>query len=298
MNREANAALQENIGYFGYYECINDEQAAAVLLNTAANWLKEQGVSGIRGPWNFTTQDIGFVIEGFDLPPIILSSYSPAYYNAQLEANGFKKVKDLLVYSCNTSSYSIPDRFVNFSDRIARRYHLTVRSLDMKNLPDEARLIVRLTNESLMGNWGFYPVPEEEAEQMAADLKMIIHPEVVLIAEADGQPVGYMLTLPDVNHLLKDLNGRLFPTGIFKLLRGVKKLTRYRIWALSILPEYQRKGVSILMFRRLNELLAGRDYYIEANWVLEDNALMNNALKNLQLDLVKKYRIYEKALDA
>lgn len=125
---------------------------------------------------------------------------------------------------------------------------------------------------------------------------MVIHPEVVLIAEVDGEPIGYLLTLPDVNDILKDMNGRLLPFGIFKLLRGLKKLRRYRIWALGLLEPYQKKGISVLMFRRLNDILAPKKAYVEANWVLEDNALMNNALKQLEFDMVKKYRIYEKVL--
>lgn len=166
----------------------------------------------------------------------------------------------------------------------------------MKNLIEDTRTIVRLTNIATGDNWGYYPVDESEAEQIAADLKMIVHPEVVLIAEVDGKPIGYLITLPDVNHILQNMNGRLFPLGIFKLMRGIKKLNRYRIWALGLLPKYQQKGISVLMFKRLNDILGGKDVYIEANWILEDNTLMNNALIQLNFDLVNKYRIFEKPI--
>ena len=140
---------------------------------------------------------------------------------------GMQKAKDLFVYSCDmTKGYKIPDRFLEFTDRIAKRYHVTVRPINMKNLIEDARIIVRLTNESIADNWGFYPVDETEANQIAADLKMIVHPEVILIAEISGEPIGYVITLPDINFILKDMNGRLFPFGIFKLLRGIKKLKR------------------------------------------------------------------------
>jgi GNAT superfamily N-acetyltransferase len=119
---------------------------------------------------------------------------------------------------------------------------------------------------------------------------------VVLIAEVEGKPVGYLLAVPDVNDILKHMKGKLFPLGIFKLLRGIKKINRYRIWAMGILPPYQKRGLSVLMFRRINDIAASRGSYLEANWVLEDNALMNNALIKLELDLVKKYRIYEKEI--
>ena len=125
---------------------------------------------------------------------------------------------------------------------------------------------------------------------------MIVNPEIVLIAEVKGEPVGYILALPDINHILKNMNGRLLPFGIFKLLWGFKKVNRYRVWAMGFLKQYQRKGISVLLFRRLHEVLAHKNIYVEANWVLEDNYLMNNALINLDFDLVKKYRIYEKEI--
>lgn len=297
VNHVANDYWKEKIGFFGHYECIEDQNAATKLLGAAEQWLREKGMEKMRGQWNFVSQDIGFISEGFEIPPIVLSPYNPPYYNNHVVNYGMKKAKDLLVYSCDISKgYTIPDRFLEFTDRIAERYRVTVRPINMKKLVEDARIIVRLTNESIAGNWGYYPVDESEAEQIAADLKMIVHPEVVLIAEVDNEPIGYIITLPDVNVILKDLNGRLFPFGIFKLLRGIKKITRYRIWALGILPHYQRKGISVLLFRRLNDILGDKNVYVEANWVLEDNALMNNALVQLQFDLVKKYRIYEKEI--
>lgn len=295
INHVANEYWKEKIGFFGHYECINDQDVASLLLETAEQWLQDRGIEKMRGQWNFVSQDIGFIYEGFDIPPIVLSSYNPYYYNDQMVAFGMQKAKDLLVYSCDTTrGYKIPDRFLEFTDRIAARYGVVVRPINMKNLIEDAKIIVRLTNESIADNWGFYPVDETEANQIAKDLKMIVHPEVVLIAEIDNKPIGYIITLPDVNDILKDLNGRLLPFGIFKLLRGIKKLKRYRIWALGILPPYQKKGISVLMFRRLNDILGDKGVYVEANWVLEDNALMNNALIQLKFDLVKKYRIYEK----
>ena len=295
----ANEWQNEKIGSFGHYECIDDDEAALTLLETAQTWLINRDMKTMRGPWNFVSQDMGLITEGFDLPPVIMSSYNPPYYNEQMKKFGLTKSKDLLVYNTDTSKgYTIPERFISYTDKIAKRYHITVRQINMKNLIEDAHTIVRLTNESLKNNWGYYPIPDSEAEAIAADLKMIIHPEAVLIAEADGKAVGYVITLPDVNVILKDLNGRLFPFGIFKLLSGIKKIKHYRIWAMGILEPFQKKGVSILLFRRLNEAIAHKGIYVEANWVLEDNALMNNAMKNLKFDLVKRYRIYQKDLDA
>ncbi len=297
IDKAANKWQNEKIGSFGHYECIDNDQAATLLLNKAQQWLKNRGMQALRGPWNFVSQDMGFITEGFDLPPVIMSSYNPPYYNEQMKKTGFRKAKDLLVYNADTSAgYTIPQRFIDYTDKITQRYGIKVRQINMKNLTEDAHIIVRLTNESLKNNWGYYPIPDSEAESIAADLKMIIHPEAVLIAEVDDKPIGYIITLPDVNVLLKPLRGRLFPLGIFKLLLGIKKIKRYRIWAMGILEPYQKKGVSILLFRRLNEAIAHKGIYVEANWVLEDNTLMNNAMKRLEFNLVKRYRIYHKDL--
>ncbi|MCX6579022.1 MAG: GNAT family N-acetyltransferase [Candidatus Aminicenantes bacterium] len=297
VNHTANEYWQTKTGLFGHYECIDDPDAAFMLLDTAEKWLKERGMKTMRGQWNFVSQDIGFVYEGFDIPPTVLSSYNFPYYNDQVKGFGMQKIKDLMVYQCDTGKdYKIPYRFLRMTDAVIRRCGVTVRHIDMKNLEADAGIIVHLTNESLKNNWGYYPIDKNEAKQMAVDLKMIVHPELILIAEADGEPIGYVIALPDVNQLLKNLHGRLFPLGIFKLLWGVKKLNRYRIWAMGILPPYQRKGVSVLLFQRLNEMLAPRGSYVEVNWVLEDNFLMNNTAIKLKLEPIKKYRIYEKQI--
>lgn len=268
-----------------------------MLLDSAEKWLKERGMQTMRGQWNLVSQDMGFVYEGFDIPPTVLSSYNFPYYNDQVVGFGMKKIKDLLVYDCDISKgYKIPHRFLKYTDAVVRRCGVTVRPINMKNLVEDARIIVYLTNESLKNNWGYYPIDENEAKQIAADLKMIVQPEVILIAEAEGEPIGYVIALPDVNHLLKNMHGRLFPLGIFKLLWGIKRLNRYRVWAMGILPPFQRKGVSVLLFQRLNEILAPRGSYVEVNWVLEDNFLMNNTAIKLNLKLIKKYRIYEKQI--
>lgn len=297
VNHVANEYWQEQIGFFGHYECIDDRDAASLLLKKAEEWLRDRKMRTMRGPWNFVSQDFGLIVEGYELAPTVLSSWNPPYYNKQLLQFGLSKARDMLVYNCDISrGYVIPQRFVDFTERIADRYQVHIRPLDMKNLIADARTIVRLTNISLSRNWGFYPIAEEEAEDIAADLKPIVHPEAVLIAEIDGKPIGYILAIPDVNHLLKNSHGRLGPLTLLRLLVGIKSLNRYRIWAMGIVPEYQKKGISILLFKRLNEVLAPRRVYVEANWVLEDNALMNNALRQLQFDLVKRYRVYEKEL--
>ena len=298
INHHYNQYWGEKTGFFGHYECVEDQGAADHILGAAENWLREHGMDLMRGQWNFVSQDFGFVVEGFDVPPAVLSSYNPPYYNDQMLSFGMRKAKDLLVYSCDANKgYRIPERFLRLTDAIVARYGVRVRILNMRDLVGDARIIVKLSNDSLAGNWGVYPIEESEAEQIARDLKSIIHPEAVLIAEVEDQAIGYLIGIPDVNSILKKMKGRLFPLGIFRLLAGGKKLRRYRIWAMGLVPEYQKKGISVLLFRKLNDALAPKGAYVEANYVLEDNHLMNNALRQLKFDLVKKYRVYEKPIE-
>lgn len=294
---DLNKYWQERTGLFGSYECINNQEAANRLLQTAENWLRERQMETMRGPWSFVSQDWGFTCEGFEIPPIVMSSYNPPFYNQQVSQFGLTKVKDLLVYNCDLrNGYQMPARFFQYIQKIEERYQVRVRPFRMEKIEEEARTIVRLTNASLSNNWGFTPISESEAKAIASDLKLIVHPEAVLIAEVADEPIGFLISLPDVNSILKNLNGRLFPFGIIKLLTGIKKLNRYRIWALGIVPGYQQKGIAILMFHKLHQALHAKKPYIEANYVLEDNHLMINALRQLEFEIVKKYRIYEKKL--
>jgi hypothetical protein len=293
-----NAYWNERTGLFGSYECVANQTAANLLLQTAEDWLRTRQMETIRGPWSFVSQEWGFTAEGFKLPPVIMSPFNPAYYNQQVQEFGMSKIKDLLVYNCDLQNgYKMPERFFKYIQKIENRYQVRVRPICLKKMEDEVRTIVRLTNASLAHNWGFTPISESEAKEIAVDLRQIVHPEAVLFAEVADEPIGFLICLPDINSILKNLNGRLFPFGIFKLMTGIRKLNRYRIWALGIIPKYQQKGITILLFHKLHEALFSKKPYLEANYVLEDNHLMNNALQQLEFELVKKYRIYEKKIE-
>jgi ribosomal protein S18 acetylase RimI-like enzyme len=167
----------------------------------------------------------------------------------------------------------------------------------MADLANEVDTLMALGNRSIARNWGFYPVTPAESAALARDLKRVIDPSAVIIAEGpDGEPIGFAIALPDVNVLLRGLNGRLFPMGWLKLLWGLPRLRDYRIWALGVVPEYQRKAVDALMYRQLYDALYHRGVRIEINYVLEDNAPMNNAIRNLGATDLRRYRVYEMAI--
>jgi hypothetical protein len=287
---------KQKVGLFGSYECTDDISVSSMLLAQAETWLKEKKMDRMRGPWNFAAEEWGFVAKGYQKPPMMMSPYNPPYYNDQLEAYGLEKIKDLLVYELDTTSYQLPARYVEFAEKVARKNGVRIRPIRLKNLKEEVKLILRIANESTSGNWGYIPVTGREADELARSLRPILDPELILIAEINARPVGYLIALPDINPLLKKMNGRLFPFGIFRLLTGIKKMNRYRIWALGVIPEYQRKAVDVLFYKRLYEILGPQKPFLEANYVLENNMAMNNPIAKLGFIHSKTFRIYEKMI--
>jgi GNAT superfamily N-acetyltransferase len=288
----------EAIGMFGYFECPEDKQAADLLLDAARQWLKEKGTRRMRGPWSFVSQEWGSVLEGFTPEPVIMSPYNPPFYNDFYTDFGLEKVKDLLIYYIDArEGYQIPERILTLTDRVAQRYGIRTRLIRMDRFDEEVRIFMEMSNTSLAHNWGYAPVTEAEASAMAKDLKTILHKRAVVFAEDKaGRPVGFAVALPDVNKLLKGLNGRLFPVGIFKLLFGLPHLNQYRMFALGVIPEYHGKAVDSLLYRALYESCYNPDIRMEINYVLEDNGPMINAILKLGAKPLRRYRIYEMGL--
>jgi GNAT superfamily N-acetyltransferase len=289
---------KEAIGLFGYYDCIENNEASKILMETAADWLKRKGMKYMRGPWSFVSQEWGLVVEGFTPSPTVMAPYNPEYYIGHLTAFNLQKIKDLLVYYISVKEgYKIPDRIMTLTDDVKKRYGIIVRKVDMKNYDKEVLKIIELSNSSLIDNWGYTLVTTAEAEAIARDLKPIIHPKGVIFAEdKQGRPVGFAITIPDINTLIKGLNGHIFPLGWLKILRGLPRLKKYRMFALGVIPEYQGKGIDSLLYRALCESLYTPETWLEINYVLEDNAPMNNAIRKLNAKPLRRYRIYQKEI--
>ena len=290
---------KQPIGLFGSFECVEDEKVAQALLAAARSWLVDKGMKSMRGPWSFASQEWGLVVDGFTPDPIILAPYNPPYYNEYLQNSGLKKAKDLMVYECNArEGYQIPERYLTLTDVVKRRYGITIRPVNMKNLEADVVTMTNLANVSISDNWGFYPVTDAEARSMAHDLKDIVDPKAILIAEdRNGKPIGFAMTLPDINLLIKGLDGRMSPRLIFRLLFILPRIKQYRMWALGVLPEYQSCGVDTLLYRATYEALYNKDIRVEINYVLEDNDRMNNALRKLGVKDLRRYRVYEMSLE-
>ncbi len=295
IDKLAVEAWGEPIGLFGYYECPNDAAASKLLLDTAREWLTGHGMHSMRGPWSFVSQEWGAVVEGYTPSPIVMAPYNPVYYNDQFTAYGLAKAKDLLVYIVDVrQGYQVPERILTLTDRVAQRYKVHVRQLNMNDFDHEVETIIALSNQSLVNNWGYSPVTEAEVRAMAHDLKPIIHPKAVLFAEDEhGKPIGFAIAIPDVNQILKGLNGSLLPFGWVKMLWQLPRLKQYRMFALGVIPEYHGLGIDSLIYRALYESCYSPDIRVEINYVLEDNYPMNNAIVKLGAKPLRRYRVYE-----
>jgi GNAT superfamily N-acetyltransferase len=294
-------ALQEwkqQIGLFGYFECIDDRNASNALFDAAADWLRSRGMQYMRGPWSFVSQEWGLVIEGFEPSPTVMAPYNPPYYPGHFSDYGFEKVKDLLVYYISVAEgYRIPDRILTLTDDVAKRFNIRTRQLNMKDFDNELSRVIEMSNKSLADNWGYTQVTRKEAEAIGADLKTIIQPRGVIFAEdANGRPIGFAITIPDINTLIKGLGGHLLPFGWIKLLYGIPRLKKFRLFALGVLPEYHGKGIDSLIYRAIYEALYTPETWLEINYILEDNAPMNNAIAKLEAKPLRRYRIYQRSI--
>jgi GNAT superfamily N-acetyltransferase len=293
-----NKFYQTRIGFFGAFVCINDQKPAQLLIDSAENWLREKGCTAMRGPINPQAENWGFIFSGYERPTVFLSPSNPPYYHDFFVSAGYTKVKDLLVYEADIQSgYQLPNRYDGFQQRFAERFPgIRLRRLNLKKLEDDARAIWLISNASLQNNWGYVPLGLSVMEDMLSRLKLIVDPDAVWIAENDGQPVGFCLGFPDINIILKKINGRLLPFGWLHLLRDSKKLRDYRLFGLAVLPEWQGRALDALMYINLYEHLKSKNVRMEANYILEDNLRIRNALEKLGMQLIKSYRVYEKPL--
>jgi GNAT superfamily N-acetyltransferase len=297
-----------NVGFFGFFEVLDDPEAAQALLQTAQDWARQAGHASLIGPAQFSTNDeVGLLIDGFDDPPRILMTYNPPRYAQYLEQAGFGKGMDLWAWSLKIESYqggkALPPKLVRVADKVLKRGKFTVHTLDMKRFDEEVDKVKVIYNKSWERNWGFVPMTEPEFDKMAEDMKSIIDPDLVVIVERDGQAVGFGLTLPDLNQPLLKAHPRPGEWEVFtmaKLLwnwKVVGRLRWLRVFALGVLPEYRGQGVDALMYIETARRALPKGYEMgEMSWILENNDMMNRAIKALGGKIYKTYRVYQKAL--
>jgi GNAT superfamily N-acetyltransferase len=296
VNKLHNEFHKEKTGFFGFFECIQDQRVADALFEKAAFYLREKGMDRMRGPMSFSTnEECGFLLEGFDEPPMIMMPYNPLFYNDLSEKYGLIKVKDLYAY-IHEMQEELPDKVLRVAD-IAEKRGITVRHIDMKKFLDDMLIFREVYHSAWEENWGFVPMTDEELHYSAGRLKQIIVPELTAIAEKDGLPVGFFGIVPDVNSVLKKMNARLNPISILKALYYSRKIDDSRALLLGIGKEYRNKGVEALMFRKVFPALKkGGFRRVEFSWILEDNIPVQRTIEIFGGKLYKKYRICEKPL--
>ena len=297
LNHNHNREHKENIGFFGFFECVNDQSVADALFKAAREKLKKYGVTAVRGPANPSVNDeYGLLVDGFDLPPVVLMTYNPPYYAELIERAGFRKVKDLYSYGLSQETV-MSERLERISRMVKEREGLTFRTLNMDDFKGEVDRIKSLYNRAWMYNWGAVPMTDEEFDCLAKDLKPVIVPELVIIAEYKEEPIGFALSLPDLNVALKhNKRGWLIP-GFFCLMRYRKKIHSVRIVVLGVVRERLNTGAANVLFYETAKRGMKLGYYTgEAGWVLEDNVRMIRAAEFMNGKRYKTYRIYESTI--
>lgn len=299
-NKNHNAFTGENDGFFGFFDCINDQETANMLLKGASEWLTDKGLTKIWGPANPTTNDVcGVLVDGFDRPPVAMMPYNAPYYNELFSNAGFHKKTDLLAYELNVSEAN--DRSVRLIETLENRLQrsgITIRKVDIKNFKQEVPKIREVYNKAWDKNLGFVPMTDGEFDFLARDLKMILDPNYCLVAEKEGTIVGFVVAIPDINQILiKMKRGRLLPTGLFKLLFQKKNITRLRVLTLGVLEGYRKMGIEACLYGHIIKNTYGTKITGgECSWMLEDNYLMNHAIEQINAKLYKRYRLFEKDL--
>jgi GNAT superfamily N-acetyltransferase len=302
LNHAHNRAHEENIGFFGFFETVNRPEVANALLTAAEDWARERGVDAMRGPANPSTNyECGLLVDGFDRPPVLMMTYNPRWYADLIEGAGYDKAKDLYAYFSPVHDDSLP-RLQKLGARAQRRNPgLTTRSADLKQFDREVALMKELYNAAWEKNWGFVPVSDAEFDALAGELKDLVHPDLVRIALMDDEPVGFILTVPDWNPVLKDIGGSLWRHP-FKLIRHLlftkaESLEGIRLILLGIKEGFRNRGIESLLFADGIEVALKAGYeWCEYSWILEDNERTKGAVRLMGGELYKNYRMYEKAL--
>jgi len=301
INSNHNEFHNDKTGFFGFFECINDNEVANALFKSAEDFLRINNMDVIRGPVNLSTNDdVGLLVDSFDLPPVLMMPYNFPYYEALITSYGFKKVKDLFAYRVTEKIIQdkpIMDKLERVANIVLKREGLKIRQINLNDFNSEIKLLREVYNRAWEHNWGFVPMTEEEFYYMAKNLKAIANPEYIFIAEKDSKPVGFSLTLLDYNQIFHKMNGRIFPTGIFKLLFGKKKINRIRVVAMGIVKEYQKRGVEAVFIRdTIKNGIKNGVKECEISWVLEDNIPMVQTAENIHAEQYKTYRIFDKII--
>jgi GNAT superfamily N-acetyltransferase len=303
-NRLHNETHDDKVGFFGFFECEDRQDAADALFEQAANWLRARGFDTMRGPASFSVNDeCGLLVDGFDTPPVLMMPHNPPSYIRLVESAGFATARNLLVYQGGDPTLRerrpAPERLTRAVGITRERLGITVRPIDLKRFDDEVEAIKRVYNAAWEKNWGFVPMTEAEIDHLAKQFRPVVMPELVGMMEKDGEVIGFGLALPDLNQVFRhNRRGYLLPV-LPRLLWALKTggIHRIRIPLLGVVPEYRGKGLDAVLYHYIwsNGQRIGMRWG-EAGWILEDNTAMNLGLEKMGFTVYKTYRLYDRPL--
>jgi ribosomal protein S18 acetylase RimI-like enzyme len=290
----------DNTGFFGFFDVVNDISVVKGLFEACEQWLGNKGIKRLIGPANLTTNDsCGLLIDGFQFPPIVMMPYNKEYYNDLCVQLGYSKLIDLNSYFIG-KDFSIEkcNSIYLRSLKTIETRQIKIRNISKKTFTKDIKQLRFVYNKVNENNWGFMPLNEEEFDEMANDLKMATPLDLTLVVEKENEIIGFLIVVPNLNQVFKFIkNGKLFPFGIFKFLLKKRKIDSARIMILGVLDEYKCMGIDLILYQRMREALVKRNIFKEeACYVLENNVRMNKILDKLSSGVIKRYRIYEKEI--
>jgi hypothetical protein len=285
---------QEKVGFFGFFESTVNAEVAEILLSRVEAWLKEHGMERMIGPMNPSTNDeCGLLVEGFDTSPCLMMPYNPRYYPSLLESFGLKKAMDLYAYWVEDSPF-FHDRLTRIAEKMRKREpQLQVRPIALRHFNEELKVVKEIYNHAWSKNWGFVPLTEEEIDDLAKNLKPLVVPDLILFAYWGEEPIGFSVSLPDYNEVLKHLNGKVGLLGGLKFLYYSRKIRKVRVMLLGVKHAFQKKGVEGLLYFETFRRGTQKGYFqAECSWILEKNLLMQHGIEAMGGKRYKTYRIY------
>ena len=298
IDHHHNGIHDEKMGIWGFFECADDPEAATSLFSSVETWVRRKGMTFLRGPLNPSINyESGLLIEGFDYPPALMMTYNPPYYPRLVESCGFTKEKDLFAFRID-GTYQLPEWLDRLAERMAQKSGIHIRGFRLADPTPELALVREIYNDCWSGNWGYVPLTDHETMEIGKNMVKIADPDLAFFIYYEDEPAGVCLILPDINPLLKRLNGRIGLSGLLKILRYRQEITGLRCLLFGIKEKYRQLGLPMLAFRHLYEVVKRKEKYryLELGWTLEDNESINFLIEEAGARIHKKYCIFRKPL--
>ena len=298
IDRRYNEFHGEQMGIWGFFECADDPAAAAALFSAVETWARLKGMAFVRGPLNPSTNyELGLLVEGFDYPPTLMMAYNPPYYSGLVESCGYAKEKDLLAFLID-GDYRLPEWMDSLAERITQKKGIHIRPFRPKDEDAEFARIKEIYNDSWSANWGFVPLSDGEMRDFQKSVMTFADPDLAFFIYYEDDPAAVCVIFPDINPLLKRLNGRIGLLGMLKVLLYRREITGLRCLMFGIKDKYRQLGIPMLAFHHIFEVVRQKNKYrsLELGWTLEDNESVNTLAVEAGARPYKRYRIFRKSL--